>query len=244
MWLLFHPWWLCFDWSMGCVPLVSRLSDPRLLAAVIFWACLVCLLGWTICRLHRPKGRYDSAISSTCCTISHFSNSHRLVALSISLLVLPFLPASNLFFRVGFVLAERVLYLPSSGYCLLIALGVTTLASQSTLMNRVGPQATLFCLIGKTYWSNLLQVVVIFLLYLTTMFVWKSVHVSFNLVHVGMNVYKCFNILPCVLSSEKLSMAHWRITLQIRSTSVPPQCQGMHDSLPAHTLLNRRLSQL
>jgi len=64
------------------------------------------------------------------------------VALSISLLVLPFLPASNLFFRVGFVLAERVLYLPSAGYCLLIALGVTTLASQSTLMKRVGPQAT------------------------------------------------------------------------------------------------------
>lgn len=32
-----------------------------------------------------------------------------------------FLPASGLFFEVGFVLAERVLYLPSLGFCLLLA---------------------------------------------------------------------------------------------------------------------------
>ena len=32
--------------------------------------------------------------------------------LSLALLVIPFLPASNLFFRVGFVVAERILYLP------------------------------------------------------------------------------------------------------------------------------------
>ena len=52
---------------------------------------------------------------------------HRLVAMSLALLVLPFMPASNLFFRVGFVVAERVLYLPSAGFCLLVALGATAL---------------------------------------------------------------------------------------------------------------------
>ena len=36
---------------------------------------------------------------------------------------LPFLPASNLFFPVGFVIAERVLYMPSMGFCLLVAYG-------------------------------------------------------------------------------------------------------------------------
>ena len=41
----------------------------------------------------------------------------------ISLMVLPFLPASNLFFPVGFVVAERVLYLPSMGFCMLVAYG-------------------------------------------------------------------------------------------------------------------------
>ena len=42
---------------------------------------------------------------------------------ALSLLVLPFLPASNLLFPVGFVIAERVLYLPSLGLCLLVAIG-------------------------------------------------------------------------------------------------------------------------
>jgi hypothetical protein len=35
---------------------------------------------------------------------------------SVLTLTLPFLPASNLLFPVGFVVAERVLYLPSMGF--------------------------------------------------------------------------------------------------------------------------------
>ena len=49
---------------------------------------------------------------------------------ALSLLVLPFLPASNLLFPVGFVLAERVLYLPSLGICLLVAVGIDKLQVQ------------------------------------------------------------------------------------------------------------------
>lgn len=44
-------------------------------------------------------------------------------------MVLPFLPASNLFFPVGFVVAERVLYIPSMGFCLLVAYGWSKLAN-------------------------------------------------------------------------------------------------------------------
>ena len=40
-----------------------------------------------------------------------------------ALMIFPFIPASNLFFPVGFVVAERVLYTPSAGYCMLVALG-------------------------------------------------------------------------------------------------------------------------
>jgi len=47
----------------------------------------------------------------------------RLVALCVSLAVIAFLPASHLFLTVGFVLAERVLYIPSVGFCLLVAIG-------------------------------------------------------------------------------------------------------------------------
>ncbi|KAK2576541.1 hypothetical protein KPH14_005861 [Odynerus spinipes] len=39
-------------------------------------------------------------------------------------LVLPFLPASNLFLTVGFVVAERVLYMPSVGWILLVVYGI------------------------------------------------------------------------------------------------------------------------
>lgn len=38
-------------------------------------------------------------------------------------MVFPFIPASNLFFPVGFVIAERILYMPSMGFCMLIAYG-------------------------------------------------------------------------------------------------------------------------
>lgn len=45
----------------------------------------------------------------------------------LALLVIPCIPASNVFFYVGFVLAERVLYIPSVGYCYLVAYGYSWL---------------------------------------------------------------------------------------------------------------------
>ena len=42
-------------------------------------------------------------------------------------MIITFLPASNLFFLVGFVVAERVLFLPSMGFCILIAFGASKL---------------------------------------------------------------------------------------------------------------------
>ncbi|EAT38337.1 AAEL009761-PA [Aedes aegypti] len=54
-------------------------------------------------------------------------NSSAAILISTSLLILPFLPATNVLFYVGFVVAERILYLPSVGYCLLIGLGVSKL---------------------------------------------------------------------------------------------------------------------
>ena len=39
--------------------------------------------------------------------------------------MLPFIPASNLLFPTGFILAERVLYAPSAGACTLVALAIS-----------------------------------------------------------------------------------------------------------------------
>ena len=45
------------------------------------------------------------------------------LTISLAFVIFPFLPATNIFFYVGFVVAERVLYMPSMGFCLLVAEG-------------------------------------------------------------------------------------------------------------------------
>jgi len=57
--------------------------------------------------------------------------SPRVALVSLALIVVPFVPATNLFFYVGFVVAERVLYIPSLGLCLLVADGIYRLTSPS-----------------------------------------------------------------------------------------------------------------
>ncbi|XP_076401729.1 protein O-mannosyl-transferase TMTC4 isoform X2 [Peromyscus maniculatus bairdii] len=107
-WLLLCPWWLCFDWSMGCIPLIKSVGDCRVIALAALWLCLIGLIFQALC--------------------SEDSCKRRILTLGLGFLVIPFLPASNLFFRVGFVVAERVLYLPSAGYCMLLTFGFGALS--------------------------------------------------------------------------------------------------------------------
>lgn len=53
--------------------------------------------------------------------------------MGLTVLICPFLPASNIFFNVGFVLAERILYIPSAGYCLLVIIGLQKLSARFSL---------------------------------------------------------------------------------------------------------------
>ena len=57
------------------------------------------------------------------------------VLLALALLVIPFLPATNLFFSVGFVVAERIIYIPSAGFCLLVTEGKGCTMIQNSLMS-------------------------------------------------------------------------------------------------------------
>jgi tetratricopeptide (TPR) repeat protein len=66
------------------------------------------LFFWTACVVHGCSARWQRPWS-------------RVVALAGALTLAPLLPASNLFFPVGFVVAERILYLPSAGPALLVA---------------------------------------------------------------------------------------------------------------------------
>ena len=67
---------------------------------------------------------------------------------AIILTIVPFLPASNLFFPVGFVVAERVLYLPSMGFCMLVACGAWHMINVSSSHSlRIGVSAAMALLL-------------------------------------------------------------------------------------------------
>ncbi|XP_053575210.1 protein O-mannosyl-transferase TMTC3 [Bombina bombina] len=108
-WLLLNPSELCCDWTMGTIPLVESILDIRNLATLIFFSVLGVLVVFSV--------RYPGDSSKT-------------VLMALCLIVLPFIPASNLFFPVGFVVAERVLYVPSMGFCMLVAHGWKKLSSK------------------------------------------------------------------------------------------------------------------
>lgn len=87
----------------GTVPVIEGFMDTRNVATLITFATLAAL------------------VVKAC--VSQSVQHSRMLIMCLAWIVLPFLPASNVFFPVGFVVAERILYMPSMGFCLLIAYG-------------------------------------------------------------------------------------------------------------------------
>ncbi|XP_016779203.2 protein O-mannosyl-transferase TMTC1 isoform X3 [Pan troglodytes] len=147
VWLLLAPVTLCYDWQVGSIPLVETIWDTRNLAT-IFLAVVMALLSLhclaafkhSFCLL-LPKVPASSLPSTTIVSFlkppqpCRTRLEHKEVLVGLLFLVFPFIPASNLFFRVGFVVAERVLYMPSMGYCILFVHGLSKLC---TWLNRCG----------------------------------------------------------------------------------------------------------
>ncbi|KAJ2950418.1 hypothetical protein O0L34_g8660 [Tuta absoluta] len=129
-WLLTLPEALCCDWTMGTVALLKSWRDPRNLATLALATTLIAA------GIHALRTR-SSALS-----------------MGLALLVLPFLPASNLFFPVGFVVAERVLYMPSMGWCLLVAHGWRLLAKKRAKLAAASLIFLLIAFSAKTYIRN------------------------------------------------------------------------------------------
>ncbi|XP_050302270.1 protein O-mannosyl-transferase TMTC4-like [Anthonomus grandis grandis] len=109
--LLIWPNWMCFDWSMGCIPLIESYTDFRILWVICFWL-IVAAVAFKIIKDLFLKEKIDVSV------------------MGVSLIVIPFLPSSNLFLKVGFVVAERTLLLPSAGWCLLVAVGLEKLKNR------------------------------------------------------------------------------------------------------------------
>ena len=136
--LLLMPSTLSYDWSMSSIPLVTSITDPRNVLSLGLYSPLACLaakLMFRLYTLHSPTfhSLWRSNLSKAPRPGGSLTTSQieaiSIIALALSLIILPFLPAANLFFYVGFVVAERLLYLPSLGLCLLLGLGYQRLTA-------------------------------------------------------------------------------------------------------------------
>ncbi|XP_030005308.1 protein O-mannosyl-transferase TMTC1 [Sphaeramia orbicularis] len=136
-WLLLAPVVLCYDWQVGSIPLVESVSDMRNVATVLLALVMVALCLHCIFSLQRQESRE--------------------VLVGMLFLVFPFIPASNLFFRVGFVVAERVLYMPSMGYCILVAHGLGRLCSVLGRWGTTVLSVSMLLLLLLFSWKTVLQ---------------------------------------------------------------------------------------
>ena len=175
--LLLCPSTLSFDWSMDAIPLVTSLADARNLLTLALYAGCAALATAALRHLHTDRRAYyvervrtylraqeaagcsDAESESSAASGESVFSQLDAVVLGAALLVIPFLPASNLFFYVGFVVAERVLYIPSMGYCLLVAAGFRALQARLRRRGRaaagVAAVALLLAMAGRTYLRNL-----------------------------------------------------------------------------------------
>ncbi|KAF4738645.1 Protein O-mannosyl-transferase tmtc4, partial [Perkinsus olseni] len=111
--LLLLPINQSWDYSYNALPMVSSLEDFRLLGVLACYTGLLCLATWSLCRL-REVGDGGPV-------------------LSLAALLFPFIPASNLFFVVGTVVGERLLYISTSGF----ALGLALISSSASSRRKV-----------------------------------------------------------------------------------------------------------
>ncbi|XP_001601753.2 protein O-mannosyl-transferase Tmtc3 [Nasonia vitripennis] len=132
--LLFLPIDLCCDWTMGTIPLIETLLDVRNVATLAAHSTVIGLLVTAVLT----RSRQTSII----------------IIMSLAMMILPFLPASNLFFPVGFVVAERVLYAPSMGFCMLVGYGWHILCEKSKKISVILLLSLLLAHATKTYVRN------------------------------------------------------------------------------------------
>lgn len=93
---LIYPRYLCFDYGFVCIPTIHSLFDIRNILPLITY---MGVLGLSTYSLHCIRRAYIAGLA---------------------FLLLPLFPALNILFPVGTLLAERLLYIPSMGFCIIV----------------------------------------------------------------------------------------------------------------------------
>ena len=139
VYVIILPQWLCYDWAMGCISMISSITDPRFFMVIAFNFLVLCAI------LLKLRTR---------------SNFRKPIFVSLIMGLMPFLPCSNILFTVGFVIAERNLYMPILGYAIFLAYNFNNLKKLKILSKRISS-------------SQLFYFVII-------MFIMKSIHRGFE----------------------------------------------------------------
>ncbi|GMF19377.1 unnamed protein product [Phytophthora lilii] len=104
LWKLVWPRWLCFDYGYNTISVIESVLDPRNVYTLLAYATVLVGLRSAVLQLCGSSKTPPSSF----------------LMMSIAFGVVPFMPASNIIFPVGTVVAERLLYFPSVGFCLLV----------------------------------------------------------------------------------------------------------------------------
>ncbi|ETV83013.1 hypothetical protein, variant 1 [Aphanomyces astaci] len=91
------PQYLSYDYGFRTIPIVHSMLDPRNISTAIAYTCVVTLVF---------ASAWHSRTSPSLLLMASFA-------------LFPFVPAANVLFPVGTIVAERLLYFPSVGVCLL-----------------------------------------------------------------------------------------------------------------------------
>ena len=98
--MLLAPRDFCVEYSFDCIPMVESLSDPRNLASLLLLLALLSFAAHLLRRARTSDARATMGASAW--------------------LLLPWLPVSHVLLRLGTLVAERTMYMPSIGATLLV----------------------------------------------------------------------------------------------------------------------------
>ncbi|MCX5785534.1 MAG: tetratricopeptide repeat protein [Elusimicrobia bacterium] len=127
---------LALDNPLAAMPFPERFSN----ALYILWRyLLLCLLPWTLSADYSPnaipllgvfafRNIFAAAVLAAACgLIWKWSQKRREVLFSAGFFLLTFTLVSNIPFPIGTIMGERLVYLPSIGFCLLVAMALSKL---------------------------------------------------------------------------------------------------------------------
>jgi len=143
-WILIFPKNLSADWSFECVKPIRSWADARLAYIALLYASVAALTVYGVMPGMRALMRALDLVESPAEDEKEKkTQSPALAYVRLRLFILysfvlgPMLPATNIFFYVGTYIAERLLYLPSMGYCMLLADTLETFREGSSTALRV-----------------------------------------------------------------------------------------------------------